>query len=83
MGSLDIAREILPMRLISIGYIPGQWDIRPVISGRRGQCVTGAEEVPRAKPEAERKHWPLPRDVTGLTSRWPGIQLTYTMLRLF
>ena len=32
---------------ISIGYIPGQRDIRPVISRGRGQCLSGAEEVPR------------------------------------
>ena len=37
---------------ICIGYIPGQRDIRPVISRGRGQCLSGAEEVPRAKPEA-------------------------------
>ena len=34
-----------------------------------------AEGEARGTSEAERKHWPLPRDVTGLTSRWPGIQL--------
>ena len=32
----------------SIGYIPGQWDIRPIISRGRGQCLSRAEEVPRA-----------------------------------
>ena len=37
---------------ISVGYIPGQPDIRPVTSRGRGQCLNGAEEVPRAKPEA-------------------------------
>ena len=38
-------------KAICIGYIPGQRDI-PVISRGRGQCLSGAEEVPRAKPEA-------------------------------
>ena len=33
-------------------YIPCQWDIRPVISRGKGQCLSGAEEVPMAKPEA-------------------------------
>ena len=37
---------------ICIGYILGQRDIRSVISHGRGQCLSGAEEVPRAKPEA-------------------------------
>ena len=37
---------------LCIGYIPGQRDIRPVTSRGRGQCLSGAEEVPRAKPEA-------------------------------
>ena len=31
-------------------YIPCQRDIRPVISRGRGQCLSGAEEVPRANP---------------------------------
>ena len=42
-----------------------------------------AEGEARGTSKAERKHWPFPRDVKGLTSCWPGIQLTYTMLRLF
>ena len=56
-------------RSLSVGYIPGQPDIRPVISRGRGQCLNGAEEVPRTKPEAlprwnESTAWPLPRDVS-------------------
>ena len=51
-------------------YIPRE---RTVLEWSRGS----AEGEARGTSEAERKHWPLPRDVTGLTSRWPGIQLTY------
>ena len=36
----------------------------------------------RGTSEAEQKHWPFPKDVMGLKSRWPGIQLTYTMLKV-
>ena len=56
-------------------YIPRE---RSVLEWSRGS----AEGEARGTSEAERKHWPLPRDVTGLTFHWPGIQLTYTMLRL-
>ena len=42
---------------LCIGYIPAQWDlIRLVISLGKGQCLSGAEEVPRAKPEALPRH---------------------------
>jgi len=37
---------------LCIGYIPARQDIRPVISRGKGQCLSEAEEVPRAKPEA-------------------------------
>ena len=57
-------------------YIPRE---RSVLEYSRGS----AEGKARGTSEAEQKHWPFPRDVTGITSRWPGIQLTYTMLRLF
>ena len=53
-------------------YIPRE---RLVLEGSRGS----AEGEARGTSEAERKHWPLPRDVTGLTSRWPGIQLAYIL----
>ncbi len=36
---------------VSIGYIPAQRDIRPVISRGKGQCLSEAEEVSRAQPE--------------------------------
>ena len=45
-----------------------------MLEWRRGS----AEGEARGTSEAERKHWPLPRDVTGLNSRWPGIQLCYS-----
>ena len=35
------------LRGIRIGYIPGQRDIRPIISHGRGQWLSEAEEVPR------------------------------------
>ena len=41
---------------LSVGYIPGQRDIRPVISRGRGQCLNGAEEVPRANFQGGTKH---------------------------
>ena len=64
----------------SIGYIPGQRDIRPVISRGRGQCLSGAEEVPRASPRhfqggtkalaspkgCNGSYIPLTRDTTNL-----------------
>ena len=56
-------------------YIPRE---RSVLEWSQGSAKGEA----RGTSKAERKHWPLPRDVTGLTSRWPGIQLAYTMLRL-
>ena len=36
----------------SIGYIPTQRDIRPVISHEEGQCLSEAKEVQRALPSA-------------------------------
>ena len=40
-----------PVRLMDYD-ISDQRDIRPVVSPGKGQCMSGAEEVPRAKPEA-------------------------------
>ena len=40
------------LTVIRVGYIPAQQDIRRVTSHGKGQCLSGAEEVPRAKPEA-------------------------------
>jgi len=37
---------------VSIGYIPVQRDIGPVISCEKGQCLSEAKEEPRAKPKA-------------------------------
>ena len=67
--------------ICKISIIPGQRDIRPVISPGKGQCMSEAEEVPSPR-HFHGSTQALTRDVTGLTSRWPGIQLT-TMLRLF
>ena len=48
---------------LSVGYIPAERDIRPVISRGKGQCLSGAEEVLRAKPEA----LPKCNESTGLS----------------
>ena len=47
----------------NIGCIPAKRDMRPVIFGGEGQCLSEAKNVPRAKPEA------LPRlhESAGLT----------------
>ena len=37
---------------VRVGYIPVQWDIRPAISCKKGQHLSEAEGVRRAKPEA-------------------------------
>jgi len=36
---------------VSVGYIPVQWDIRPVTSHGKGQYLSEAEKMPRAKPD--------------------------------
>ena len=70
--------------------MPARLDTRPVISFGKGQCLSEAEEVPRAKakpsafPPGFTQALTFPEGYKGLlTSRWAGIQLTYAMLRLF
>ena len=53
--------------------------IRPVISRGKGQCLSEAEEVPRANLEAPPRLHKSTGDILGLTSCRAGIQLTYTM----
>ena len=74
---LYVTISLLSIAIYCTGYIPGQRDIRPVISNGKSQCLSGAEEVPRAKPEAlprriafpkgcNRSYIPLARDTTNL-----------------
>ena len=71
------ATNFKPRLHLRIGIFPGQRDIRPVISRRRGQCLSGAEEVPRANFRGGTKalaspkgcngsYIPLARDTTNL-----------------
>ena len=80
ISSLSVCKEI------SIGYIPAQRDIAKTrYIPWESQCLSEAEEVPRAKPEAP----PWLQESTDLsqwiyrvlcTSLRTGIQLTYTLL---
>ena len=61
---------------ICIGFYPWSAGYKTrYILRERSVYLSGAKGEARGTSEAERKHWPFPRDVTGLTSHWPGIQL--------
>ncbi len=67
---------------ICVGYIPAKRDIRHVISSGEGQCLSEAEEGPRAFLGFT-KVLPFPEGYNGSYLHLAGIYLTCTKLRLF